>query len=81
MFIHLGNDVMVPAGEIVAILDYALLEKRNLAFLENHKKTYLVIDIGKQETKSAVVTTDENIYLSPFSTLTLKRRLNSETPG
>jgi hypothetical protein len=72
---------MVPSNEIVAILEYTLLEKRNMAFLENHQKTYLVIDIGKQETKSVVVTAYDNIYLSPFSTLTLKRRLETDTPG
>ncbi|HET7580546.1 MAG TPA: extracellular matrix/biofilm biosynthesis regulator RemA family protein [Bacillales bacterium] len=81
MFIHLGNDVMVPSDEIVAIFDQSLLEKRNMAFAGNHEKAHLVIDIGEQDTKSVVVTEDDTIYFSPFSTLTLRRRLESNTSG
>ncbi|HET7657781.1 MAG TPA: extracellular matrix/biofilm biosynthesis regulator RemA family protein [Bacillales bacterium] len=79
MFIHLGNDVMVPANEIVMILDRVLLEKRNIAFAKNHDKAHLIVNIGQQDTKSVVITNDDKVYFSPFSTLTLKRRLEAET--
>ena len=79
MFIHLGNDVMVPASEIVMILDKTLLKKRNIAFAKNHEKAQLIVDIGQHDTKSVVITEDDKIYFSAFSTLTLKRRLEAET--
>ena len=79
LFIHLGNDVMVSTDEIVMILDKSLLRKRNIAFAKNHEKAHLVVDIGQHETKSVVITDDDKIYLSAFSTLTLKRRLEAET--
>lgn len=81
MFIHLGNDIMVPSDEIVAIFEQSLLEKRNMAFAKNHKKAKLVVNIGDQDTKSVVVTEDDTIYFSPFSTLTLRKRLETETTG
>ncbi|HEX6922991.1 MAG TPA: extracellular matrix/biofilm biosynthesis regulator RemA family protein [Bacillales bacterium] len=81
MFIHLGSDVMVPSNEIVAIFEYTLIEKRNMRFVESHEKAYLIVDVGDQDTKSVVVTEDDTVYLSPFSTLTLRRRLESESTG
>ncbi|HEX7063969.1 MAG TPA: extracellular matrix/biofilm biosynthesis regulator RemA family protein [Bacillales bacterium] len=81
MFIHLGNDVMIPSDEIVAIFEHALIAKRNMPFVENHDKAYLIVNIGEQDTKSVVVTEDDTIYFSPFSTLTLRRRLETDAPG
>lgn len=79
MFIHLGNDIMVSSNEIIAIFEQSLLKKRNIAFAKNHEKANLVVNIGNQDTKSVVVTEDDTIYFSPFSTLTLRRRLEIET--
>ncbi|TLS35123.1 extracellular matrix regulator RemB [Pseudalkalibacillus caeni] len=75
MFIHLGEDVVVRSRDVVAIIDRQILETSEITneFLARHQKDGLVVDIGKDLTKSIVVTTD-TIYLSPLSSVTLKRR-------
>jgi len=82
LFIHLGDDVMIPSEEIIAIFERSFLKnKKNIPFVENHERSYCVVDIGLDFTKSVVVCDDDTIYLSPFSALTLRRRLETNTPG
>lgn len=73
MFLHLGAEVSVYAGDLIGILDYRLSEfdsfKEFLAFSEWNSQ--VVILEGK--TKSIVIT-DGKIYLTPVSRATLVRR-------
>mgnify|MGYP003816578223 FL=1 len=77
MFIHLGEDVVIHSDEVIAILDWRIIEKSEImaAFIDRYKEDGKVIDIGKKFTKSIVITT-ETVYVSPLSSLTLKRRAN-----
>lgn len=75
MFIHLGGDTVIRSKDIIAILDKQVKETSEIteSFLNFQTE-------GKQEekkkmdmTKAIVITTDQ-IYFSPISSGTLKRR-------
>ncbi|MED4583481.1 extracellular matrix regulator RemB [Brevibacillus choshinensis] len=73
MFIHIGGDTVVSTKEVISILDHQTMKssKINKAFL--HEKRKAIVDHSEEETKSYVITQDA-IYCSPISSLTLKRR-------
>ena len=75
MFLHIGSDVVVPYREVIAILDAELLKRsqavRDLVALQELEKR--VRDVAEGRPRS-IVLTDRGIYLSPISTLTLRRR-------
>jgi extracellular matrix regulatory protein B len=75
MFIHLGEDVVIRSSDVVTILDRQLLTTSEVTneFIDRYKKDGLVVDISGDTAKSIVVTTD-TVYLSPLSSITLKRR-------
>lgn len=76
MFIHLGGQIVVRTTEVIAILDYNNkdVEKKHQSFLNYSKNQDNVFWISKDETKSIVIT-DQTIYGSPISSLTLNRRV------
>jgi len=73
MFIHIGGDTVVSTKEVISILDHQTVKssKSNKAFLQ--EKKIMIVDSGSEETKSYVITQDV-VYCSPISSLTLKRR-------
>lgn len=77
MFLHLGSDVMVPVKEVIAIYDHKTMEREeNKECLDSLMYEKEVVAIGSEEIKSYVVT-DDKIYLSVISSLTLKKRAQS----
>lgn len=77
MFLHLGSDVMVPVKDIVAIYDHKTMEsEENRVCFDFMKLEKKVVAITSDEVKSYVVT-DDSIYLSVISSLTLKKRAQS----
>ncbi len=77
MFLHLGSDVMVPVKDVLAIYDHKTIEREeNKDSFAQMKQEKEVIQIGSEEIKSYVVT-DDKIYLSVISSLTLKKRAQS----
>jgi hypothetical protein len=75
MYIHLGGQFVVQTKDLIAILDYGdqEVEKKLSTFLDHTQKQGNLVWISKKETKSIVVT-DQYIYASPISSLTLNRR-------
>ncbi|MGM7703292.1 extracellular matrix regulator RemB [Pseudalkalibacillus sp. Hm43] len=75
MFIHLGENVVVQTRDVVAIFDYEIAKEseETMAFLKHHKENQNLETISDELIKSIVLTT-EGIYLSPLSSITLKRR-------
>ena len=71
MFLHLGGSTVVEGKKIIAILN---LEKgsafKNLLNNNQHKK---VEDVSEGKPK-ALVLTDDRIYITPISSLTLNKR-------
>lgn len=75
MFIHIGGDTVVRTKEVISILDHQTVNSSKISkkFIEDEKKVKRVVDSTAEETKSYVITEDA-IYCSPISSLTLKRR-------
>ena len=74
MFLHLGNDTVVPLKNIITINDLkAVYSKVNDDFIKRMDKKNKVNDISGGNAKSFIIT-DELVYLSAISSLTLKKR-------
>lgn len=75
MYIHLGGDMIIRSNKVIAILDKQIkeLSQDNRNFFQNHKKKRNIISVSDDEPMSIVITENE-IYFSPISSLTLKRR-------
>lgn len=78
MFLHVGSEAMVPLKEIVAIIDYrsTQLSPATREYLEVSRTEKRIIDLSSGSPKSVVITTNQ-VYLSPISSLTLKKRSDS----
>ncbi|SDM06596.1 extracellular matrix regulator RemB [Halarsenatibacter silvermanii] len=88
MFLHIGNDNMVPAEEIVLIGDYERVMDSEISreFFSISEEEGFVIDRSGAEDKEirSFVLTGETIYLSMISSKTLARRMRNlvtETGG
>lgn len=66
MYIHIGEDHMVRVREIIAIID-----KDSAA--SGFQETGDAINLSKGPFKSVVIT-EKDVYLSPLSSTTLKKR-------
>lgn len=76
MFLHIGSDVMVPAKEIIAIINLETIRKGEatwefLSIAEGERRIEAVVP--KNKAKSVVIT-DSKVYLSPISSNTLRNR-------
>jgi hypothetical protein len=75
MFVHLGGDTLVSTHKIIIILNY-----ENSIKVNNYQEFIRKIQ-GKRTVKKlegdnlkSIVITDDIIYLSPISSMTLKKR-------
>jgi extracellular matrix regulatory protein B len=76
MFIHLGGDAVVRSADVIAIIEHNMeVSKVTREFLDEKDRNQQLIRISKEETKSYVMTQDK-VYCSPISSLTLKKRAN-----
>ena len=81
MYLHLGNNVTIPASDIVGIfdLDNASSSPVTRAFLREAEAEGMVISVGEDLPKSVVVCCPagswQRLYLSPLTSATLLRRL------
>jgi hypothetical protein len=75
MFIHLGGDTLVRTKSIVMIINLENKDKSNIIhkFLQNAHEENLVQKMEGDNFKSMVVT-NKSVYLSPISSVTLKKR-------
>jgi len=75
LFLHLGRDVIIPRKDIVAILDIrsksSAITREFLNIAQDEGFIINVSDPGKEKT---YVITGNEIYLSPISCTTLKKR-------
>ncbi len=77
MYLHLGNNVIIPEETIIGILDYEKIKnvkinKKYFSNIQNKKKT---IKVGDDEEYKTVVITADKIYLTAISQPTIKKRL------
>lgn len=75
MYIHIGDDLIVKAEDIIAILDKQSVISSSLVekFLKQHEES--IINLSKKSYNSIVIT-NQAVYLSPFISGTIKRRSN-----
>jgi extracellular matrix regulatory protein B len=73
LYIHLGDNFVIPSKEVVMIVDHQSSKTSGIVseFLEKHQNH--TVKLASGETKSIVVTTDK-IYFSPLASGTLKKR-------
>ncbi|MDC3414905.1 DUF370 domain-containing protein [Aquibacillus sp. 3ASR75-11] len=75
MFIHIGGDHVIQSEEVVAIVEHDLISSSSIVaeMITNQRKNNNVLDPSEESPKSIVIT-NEYIYFSPLSVLTLKKR-------
>ncbi len=75
MFIHLGGNTLVNSKKVIAVLNGESVIGANSSkeFLKTAQEEGFIANLDQEEYKSIVIT-DKEIYLSPISTLTLKKR-------
>ena len=78
MYLHLGADCMVKNSEIIAILD--VRHPQSLIYtdyVEKYRERYKVVDAAEGEDYASIILTEETLYLSAISALTLKKRADA----
>ncbi|MCM3715986.1 extracellular matrix regulator RemB [Halalkalibacter oceani] len=80
MFIHLGGDVLIRSKDIIAILNRDVQEHSSITktYLKEEEARKAKTIISADYIKSIVIT-DNDIYYSPVSSLTLNRRAMGKT--
>lgn len=75
MFLHLGEDIVLQTKDIVAIIDSNLVAESVILkeFIDANDKNNNIIHISEGTVKSIVVT-ENKVYFSPLTAVTLKRR-------
>ncbi|MFA4884662.1 MAG: extracellular matrix/biofilm biosynthesis regulator RemA family protein [Desulfotomaculaceae bacterium] len=75
MFLHLGGDVVVSKEDIIAILDVRTRQAPvTKEFIEIARDEGFIKSIYDQEKEKSFVITTRDIYMSPISCITLKKR-------
>ena len=75
MFLHLGGDVIVPKKDIVAVLDIrSRLSATTREFLQTTGEEGFIIYTAEPGREKTYVITNNEIYYSPISCTTLKKR-------
>ncbi|MDP4108310.1 MAG: DUF370 domain-containing protein [Bacillota bacterium] len=75
MYIHIGEEHTIRVRDIIAIVDKQSGDSSllNEKFLKRHKVN--LNNLTKSSFKSIIITKD-HVYLSPYSSSTLKKRSN-----
>ena len=84
MYLHLGQNVVVPQAAVIGIFDLDNTTGSHLtrAFLSRAEKAKLIINVSEDLPKSFILCregTSTKIYLSQLSSMTLLRRSESES--
>lgn len=80
MFIHIGEGNVVKSDEVIAIIDCDLISSSSITeeMVFNRRKEKQVVETEEYEPKAMIIT-EEEIYFSPLSVATLKKRGNMQT--
>lgn len=81
MYIHLGGEKVILSSELIAIFDITIEKSSKISkqFISHALAEKNVVHIGEEDAKSIVVTQKE-IYYSPISSATLKKKVNVILP-
>ena len=76
MYLHLGSDYMIKNSEIIAIFNLKDEESDIYKeYISKYADKYELIDASEGEAFYSCVLTEDKIYLSAISSITLKKRL------
>ena len=84
MYLHIGNNVMLPEKHIIGVFDLEITSqsKRTSEFLRQAEEESLVIDACEDIPKSFLVCDHpyhlQLVYLSELSSATLQRRMEEQ---
>ena len=73
LYIHLGDNFVVPSKEVVMILDRQSSKASSIVTEFFDKQENKIVKLTHGEAKSVIITMDK-IYFSPLSSGTLKKR-------
>ncbi|MDD4803162.1 MAG: DUF370 domain-containing protein [Syntrophomonas sp.] len=75
MYIHLGNDMIISAADVIAIINIEAPLSADLQdIIEIAELDKKIINIGKDDKKKSLILCDQKIYTSPISSHTLYKR-------
>ncbi len=80
MYLHLGEDYMVPSHEVIGVfdLDTTTVTQNTRDFLAQSEQNGAVVNTSYQLPKSFVVTgnaEESHVYISQLNSETLKKRI------
>lgn len=80
MYLHLGQDIIVPFSSIIGIFDLEITSQAKITrdFLAREEKAKHVINVSEELPRSFIVCSENKItrvYISQISSSTLKRRM------
>lgn len=82
MYVHLGNNYIISARDIIAIVNIEPPISEDLEdIIEiaiNEKK---MVYVAEGEKKKSMIICDDNVYISPISSTTLYRRIANYRKG
>ena len=86
MYLHLGQNVVVPESTVIGIfdLDNTTSSRITRGFLNTAEKAGIVVSVTDELPKSFVVCSDndaKSVYLSQLSSLTLLKRSENILKG
>ncbi|UMZ75192.1 extracellular matrix regulator RemB [Natranaerofaba carboxydovora] len=77
MFLHIGEDIVIPLKDIVGIFDIKIRENNSTKeFLQIASEEGFIKEKNEEEEKSFILTS-ENVYYSSISSATLRKRLDN----
>lgn len=82
MYLHLGADCMVKNSEIIAVFN--LRHDQSLIYgdyVKEYAHRYKIVDAAGGEEYASLVLTADTMYLSPISSMTLKKRAETGLAG
>ncbi len=79
MYLHLGEETVIPASSIIGIFDLEITSQAKITreFLASEEKKKQVLNVSEELPRSFVVCSEKNkkrTYISQISSTTLKRR-------
>jgi len=84
MIVHIGNDVVIPVKNIVAVIGIDTIESEdcNKEFLKKAKDRGFIKDISNNDKQKSVILAKAKdkciVYLSPISSITIARRIAAD---
>jgi len=75
MYVHLGNNYITSAEKILAVLNYEAIVSSDVEeIVDIARIEKKLINISEKGKEKSIIVCDENVYLSPISSITLYKR-------